>query len=162
MKRPSDQAKLFLLGLLRTVSALATEPRVFSTAYHHAHHHHHHHHHHHVASVPHITLRLARQRDVPSMQRCNLASLPENYNQQFFHNHMRTWPELTIVAECTTSGGGGGSTQSWLYPNTPGVGANGGEIGDPTIGGVQVVRPDGSVSHSVGDTDRVDLLQNGP
>lgn len=113
MKRPSDQAKLFLLGLLRTVSALATEPRVFSTAS--AYHHHPHHPAAHHVAVPHITLRLARQRDVPNMQRCNLASLPENYNQQFFNNHMRTWPELTIVAECTRGGmgeqqspGGGG------------------------------------------------------
>ena len=92
MKRPSDQAKLFLLGLLRTVSALATEPRVMphaAAAYGSM-----------VTPPPQITLRLARRTDVASMQRCNLASLPENYNQQFFTNHMRQWPELTIVAEC--------------------------------------------------------------
>jgi peptide alpha-N-acetyltransferase len=53
-----------------------------------------------MVTQPQITLRLARRTDVPSMQRCNLASLPENYNQQFFTNHMRQWPELTIVAEC--------------------------------------------------------------
>ena len=91
MKRPSDQAKLFFLGLLRTVSALATEPRMAAS----------------YGSmmaaqpqIPQITLRLARRTDVPSMQRCNLACLPENYNQQFFTNHMRQWPELTLVAEC--------------------------------------------------------------
>lgn len=94
MRRPSDQAKLFFLGLLRTVSALASESRMMphavgaAAAYGS------------MVAPPQITLRLARRTDVPSMQRCNLASLPENYNQQFFANHMRQWPELTIVAEC--------------------------------------------------------------
>lgn len=46
-----------------------------------------------------ITYRLARRSDVPQIQRCNLASLPENYNSNFFVNHMRAWPELAIVAE---------------------------------------------------------------
>ncbi|CAB9525690.1 expressed unknown protein [Seminavis robusta] len=45
---------------------------------------------------------------------------------------------------------------SWGYPNVPGVGANGSELGSPSIGGVQVVGPDGTVTQSIGNTDRVD------
>lgn len=76
-----DKAKLLLLGLLRTVSALAateTSPRA-------------------VGALP-LTIRLARTSDVPGIQRCNLATLPENYNQAFYNNHLRQWPELAIVA----------------------------------------------------------------
>ena len=47
----------------------------------------------------HIAFRLARRTDVPQIQDCNIASLPENYNANFYINHMRTWPELTLVAE---------------------------------------------------------------
>lgn len=111
MKRPvsSDQVKLFLFGLLRTVSALAsttpTDARFAAAA---------------ASSRPSssaavtssssghtltdlnlpctFTLRLARRTDVPSIQRCNLATLPENYNQQFYANHLRQWPELAFVA----------------------------------------------------------------
>jgi len=90
MKRPSDQAKLVFLGLLRTASALAgaAEPRVASMA---------------AASwhslpQPHtLTLRLARRTDVPSIQRCNLATLPENYNAGFYTQHLRQWPDLSLV-----------------------------------------------------------------
>ena len=87
VKRPSDQAKLLLLGLLRTVSALATEHKAAGYAQHF-----------HDYAQP-ITLRLARRTDIPSIQRCNLATLPVNYNQQFYANHLRQWPELALVAE---------------------------------------------------------------
>jgi len=97
MRRTSDQAKLLFFGLLRTVSALAsTEHKVVPYAAQN------------VASAsishlpttaPEITLRLARRTDVASIQRCNLATLPENYNQQFYANHLRQWPELVLVAE---------------------------------------------------------------
>ncbi len=46
-----------------------------------------------------IAFRLARRSDVQQIQNCNLATLPENYNANFYVNHMRTWPELTFVAE---------------------------------------------------------------
>ena len=36
---------------------------------------------------------------MPQIQKCNLATLPENYNAMFYVNHMRAWPELTLVAE---------------------------------------------------------------
>lgn len=140
MKRPSGQARLLLLGLLRTVSALATEPRIMPTA---------------TAAygsmaavsppAPQITLRLARRTDLPSMQRCNLASLPENYNQQFFANHMRQWPELTIVAECsdptTTSSSlsstGGGGGVGYSYNPFPTAGQSDGTIVAYVLGKVE-------------------------
>lgn len=97
MHRPSDQAKLLFFALLRgTVSALATESKAatglaglavknnFNAA----------------PYVPsNIQLRLARRTDVASIQRCNLATLPENYNSHFYSNHMRQWPDLCLVAE---------------------------------------------------------------
>lgn len=95
MRRPSDQAKLLFFALLRgTVSAMATESKAASG----------------VANLSvrnnvatplpsNIQLRLARRTDVPSIQRCNLAALPENYNSQFYSNHLRQWPDLCLVAE---------------------------------------------------------------
>mmetsp|Transcript_5597 Transcript_5597/g.11820 ORF Transcript_5597/g.11820 Transcript_5597/m.11820 type:complete len:506 (-) Transcript_5597:125-1642(-) len=47
----------------------------------------------------HICVRLARKSDVPQIQNCNLATLPENYNANFYVNHMRQWPDLALVAE---------------------------------------------------------------
>lgn len=106
MHRPSDQAKLLFFALLRgTVSALATEPKAAAstmglavkngvaagvgvgTAP--------------FAPPANIQLRLARRADVPSIQKCNLATLPENYNSQFYVNHLRQWPDLCLVAEDT-------------------------------------------------------------
>ncbi|EEC46524.1 n-acetyl transferase [Phaeodactylum tricornutum CCAP 1055/1] len=110
MKRPTDQAKLLFLGLLRTASALATEPKVGAASLSYASSH--------TAAATasasvwphsrqsptqpqqHITLRLARKTDIPGLQACNIATLPENYNPQFYANHLRTWPELALVAEC--------------------------------------------------------------
>jgi len=46
-----------------------------------------------------IQLRLATRTDVPAIQRCNLACLPENYNSHFYCSHLRQWPDLALVAE---------------------------------------------------------------
>jgi peptide alpha-N-acetyltransferase len=79
MKRPTDQAKLLFFYLLRSsASALATENN---------------------NNHGHICLRLARRADIPSIQRCNVATLPENYNTQFYDSHLIQWPELALVAE---------------------------------------------------------------
>lgn len=88
MKRPKEQAKLVFLGLLRTVSALAgtaESSRVMESSWQAWKQH------------PALTLRLARRTDVPSIQRCNLATLPENYNAAFYTQHLRQWPELSLV-----------------------------------------------------------------
>lgn len=46
-----------------------------------------------------IQLRLATRTDVPAIQRCNLACLPENYNSHFYCSHLRQWSDLALVAE---------------------------------------------------------------
>lgn len=51
------------------------------------------------SSGGHIAFRLARRSDVAGIQACNLATLPENYNANFFVQHLRSWPELSLVAE---------------------------------------------------------------
>mmetsp|Transcript_43716 Transcript_43716/g.49584 ORF Transcript_43716/g.49584 Transcript_43716/m.49584 type:complete len:253 (+) Transcript_43716:29-787(+) len=91
MKRPRDQAKLLLVYLLRSsANALSNNNQALGTA---------------AASVSpataagHICLRLARQTDVASIQRCNVATLPENYNTGFYNNHIEKWPNLALVAE---------------------------------------------------------------
>ncbi|KAL7512034.1 hypothetical protein ACHAXN_009122 [Cyclotella atomus] len=57
-----------------------------------------------LLSSGHITYRLARTSDIPQIQSCNLATLPENYNDQFYRNHMRQWPELALVCEYIPDG----------------------------------------------------------
>jgi ribosomal protein S18 acetylase RimI-like enzyme len=115
MRRPADQAKLLFLALLRSSAALATRQSVAAegtklaaaaaatasrttgvspTA---------------VTAADrlldgHIALRVARRSDVPHIQQCNLATLPENYSATFYHNHMRQWPDLALVAEHVPSG----------------------------------------------------------
>jgi ribosomal protein S18 acetylase RimI-like enzyme len=97
MKRPFHHAKWLVLGLFKTVSALAAEPRgaMAATSWH--------------LQQPSrststdataqriLTLRLARRTDVPAIQRCNLATLPENYSNNFYVQHLAAWPELALV-----------------------------------------------------------------
>lgn len=47
----------------------------------------------------HIELRVATRSDISAIQRCNLATLPENYSSNFYMNHLRQWPDLALVAE---------------------------------------------------------------
>mmetsp|Transcript_98408 Transcript_98408/g.275597 ORF Transcript_98408/g.275597 Transcript_98408/m.275597 type:complete len:294 (-) Transcript_98408:46-927(-) len=85
MKRPADQAKLLLFALLRsTATALATTGEKARIV---------------LPQTQNIQLRLATRTDVPSIQNCNLACLPENYNSQFYCSHLRQWPDLALVAE---------------------------------------------------------------
>lgn len=85
MKRPCQQARLLFVYLLRSsVHALANNPYSTSSA---------------AAAEGHICLRLARRTDVAAIGKCNLATLPENYQPTFYYAHMREWPELALVAE---------------------------------------------------------------
>jgi len=124
MKRPSDQAKLLFLGLLRTATALATDAvgrgvasqtALYSAAA--------------AATMPRmvppanryqryqpsppsrpppftdsrahtqpVQIRLAKLSDVPSVSDCNLQTLPENYNHLFYEHHLQEWPDLALVA----------------------------------------------------------------
>lgn len=88
MKRPADQAKLLFLYLLRSSAAALAQNSAGTGSS--------------VAEAGHICLRLARRTDVASIQRCNLATLPENYNAQFYTTHLRQWPDLALVAEHVT------------------------------------------------------------
>jgi len=47
----------------------------------------------------HISLRIAHREDIPDIQRCNLATLPENYNSNFYSEMLRFWPDLALVVE---------------------------------------------------------------
>ena len=85
MKRPADQAKLLLFALLRSsATAIATTGEKTRLI---------------IPQAQNIQLRLATRSDVSSIQRCNLACLPENYNSQFYCSHLRQWPDLALVAE---------------------------------------------------------------
>lgn len=44
-------------------------------------------------------LRLATRTDLPSIQECNLATSSENYPLSHYENHLRRWPDLSLVAE---------------------------------------------------------------
>mmetsp|Transcript_23165 Transcript_23165/g.72480 ORF Transcript_23165/g.72480 Transcript_23165/m.72480 type:complete len:237 (-) Transcript_23165:33-743(-) len=46
-----------------------------------------------------VTIRRARTADIPQIQRCNRASLPENYNDGFYARHLADWGQLAYVAE---------------------------------------------------------------
>jgi ribosomal protein S18 acetylase RimI-like enzyme len=121
--------KLLVLGLLRTVTALATRTTTTTES------------HYSTASeagqqrpsmrgsletlsefatYPPLQLRLARRNDVPSIQRCNLATLPENYNSHFYANHLREWPELAFVAvDCSASSSSSSDRSSPSFSSFP-------------------------------------------
>jgi ribosomal protein S18 acetylase RimI-like enzyme len=91
MRRPADQAKVLFFYLLRSsAAALASTQQSAANS---------------AAKLllqpheGHICLRLARRNDVVPMQRCNFATLPENYNANFFDRQLKTFPDLALVAE---------------------------------------------------------------
>ncbi len=45
------------------------------------------------------SVRRATTADIPDIKRLNLENLPENYTSEFFYRFLRSWPELSIVAE---------------------------------------------------------------
>ena len=52
-----------------------------------------------AAKQPNIyNIRLATVEDIPHIDKCNVANLPENYDYMFFKNHIMKWPELSLVA----------------------------------------------------------------
>lgn len=46
-----------------------------------------------------VNIRHARTDDIDEIQRCNRASLPENYNDSFYVRHLTDWGNLALVAE---------------------------------------------------------------
>jgi len=108
---------------------------------------------------------MARRSDVPSIQRCNLATLPENYNSNFYLHHLRSWPELALVMEYVPSpadkrnndissnsdGGGGISSSSGAGSSTgtgSGSGACSGDISSSSGGSSSGGGGGGSISSS--------------
>ena len=45
------------------------------------------------------TIRLATKNDVAAISFCNIQTLPENYSDSYFENHITRWPNLSILAE---------------------------------------------------------------
>ena len=45
-----------------------------------------------------ISLRLATLSDIASISACNIQTLPENYNDMFYMNHINEYPDLSFVA----------------------------------------------------------------
>lgn len=42
--------------------------------------------------------------DLLAIQSCNLHNLPENYQMKYYIYHSATWPQLSFVAKCPSSG----------------------------------------------------------
>eukprot|EP00520_Triparma_pacifica_P007840 CAMPEP_0118639838 /NCGR_PEP_ID=MMETSP0785-20121206/4437_1 /TAXON_ID=91992 /ORGANISM="Bolidomonas pacifica, Strain CCMP 1866" /LENGTH=254 /DNA_ID=CAMNT_0006531193 /DNA_START=15 /DNA_END=776 /DNA_ORIENTATION=- len=59
-----------------------------------------------ITSHNNINLRVARSSDISEIAATNLATLPENYALSFYNNHLRTWPNLALVAEAVPEDGG--------------------------------------------------------
>lgn len=68
-----------------------------------------------LVAPPQVCIRTARREDIPYIEACNLETLPENYPNAFYHNHLLQWPYLALVAERKAlagdhdRNGGGGS-----------------------------------------------------
>lgn len=45
-----------------------------------------------------LHIRAAEIDDINGINRCNRASLPENYGDSFFKGYIKTWPRLALVA----------------------------------------------------------------
>lgn len=45
-----------------------------------------------------FTIRFAKQTDVEFLDACNRATLPENYQPDFYQQHISRWPELSLIA----------------------------------------------------------------
>ena len=63
-----------------------------------------------------VTIRRARTADIPQIQRCNRASLPENYNDGFYARHLADWGQLAYVrrADLSPTNRGGAAATTWI------------------------------------------------
>ncbi|KAL3940463.1 MAG: hypothetical protein SGBAC_005003 [Bacillariaceae sp.] len=46
-----------------------------------------------------LWMRQATIEDIPSLQKCNRALLPENYPDRFYENYLKQFPDLTVIVE---------------------------------------------------------------
>jgi len=52
-----------------------------------------------ISKLSTCSYRLATAKDIPSIRLCNLQSLPENYSDSWYENHLRKFPGLSLIAE---------------------------------------------------------------
>ena len=52
-----------------------------------------------VVAESRCTFRLATKNDIPSISFCNIQTLPENYQDSYYENHIAKWPHLSLLAE---------------------------------------------------------------
>ena len=45
-----------------------------------------------------FSIRRAEIRDIRAISNCNIENLPENYDDEFYVNHLRKYPDLSLVA----------------------------------------------------------------
>lgn len=53
-------------------------------------------------AVREVSVRVAVHGDIPAINAVNMATLPENYNNDFWTQHLDLWPELALVAESSS------------------------------------------------------------
>mmetsp|Transcript_34355 Transcript_34355/g.83387 ORF Transcript_34355/g.83387 Transcript_34355/m.83387 type:complete len:370 (+) Transcript_34355:236-1345(+) len=46
-----------------------------------------------------LWIRQATMDDIPALQKCNRALLPENYPDKFYENYLQQFPDLTVIVE---------------------------------------------------------------
>lgn len=45
------------------------------------------------------SIRIAHKNDIPFIRNCNVANLPENYNDNFYNQQLKDWPNLSLVCQ---------------------------------------------------------------
>lgn len=45
------------------------------------------------------SIRIADFNDIPFIRNCNVVNLPENYDNNFYNQQLKTWPELSLVCQ---------------------------------------------------------------
>lgn len=52
-----------------------------------------------AAAESRCTFRLATKKDISSISFCNIQTLPENYQDSYYEDHITKWPHLSLLAE---------------------------------------------------------------
>eukprot|EP01039_Chlorochromonas_danica_P004998 gene4998-5489_t len=95
--------KLFFTTLLlftnKASSSAISSSRLFATQSRSSSSHHHYHHQQHQLPHLHYRIRPATKNDIPRIDQCNRANLPENYSHLFYSSHLDRFADLSLVAE---------------------------------------------------------------
>lgn len=87
---------------------------------------------------PQVCIRTARREDIPAIEACNLKTLPENYPNAFYYNHLLQWPYLALVAERQTPARGEGERGAGAATDAGEMGGEGKKIVGYVLGRVEV------------------------